>query len=146
MATSGPANEFGARVAIIPRSATPAARIIATLAPNSEAREVRLALLEERAHCLFRLGRSEALDEDAALIDDLLLHRLGVRGFHQALRQADGFGRQLGELARRRFRRSEQLRLGDDAGDDADFEGLLGGERLAKQQKLGGTLIASEER
>src|SRR5256885_16127543 len=73
MAISGAAN-----------AGTASADKIATLAPNSEAREVRLALLEERAHRLFRLGRGEALDEDAALIGDLLLHRLGVRRFHRS--------------------------------------------------------------
>src|SRR5882672_7483298 len=95
---SGAATEFGARVAIIPRnSAAAAARIITTLAPNSEAGEVRLALLEEGAHRLFRLGRGEALDEEAALLRDLPLHRLGVRRFHQTLGETDGLGRQLGQ-------------------------------------------------
>src|SRR5438270_13726968 len=77
MATSGPAIETGAA----------AAQIITALTPNSKTREVRLALLEERAHRLFRLGRVEALAEDPGFLGDLLAHRGRVRRFHQALGQ-----------------------------------------------------------
>src|SRR6267142_2187629 len=81
-----------------------------------EAREVRLALLEEGAHRLLRFRRGEALDEDAALLGDLLLHRVGVRRFHQALGEADRFRWQLGEHRGRLCgarRISKKRQLGD---------------------------------
>src|SRR4051812_14700384 len=80
-----------------------------TITPISKAGEVRLALLEEGAHGFFCLGRGETLDEDAPFIGDLLLHRLGMRGFHQALGEADRFRRKRGELACRFLRRREEL-------------------------------------
>src|SRR4051812_47952323 len=122
---------------------TVAARTIALI---SKAREIRLALLEEGAHGFFRLGRGEPLDEDAAFVRDLLLHRLGVRGFHQALGEADRFRRQRGELACRLLRRREELLFVHDGGDDADLARFLGGEGLAEEQELGRALVASDER
>src|SRR5690349_2925539 len=59
----------------------PASTAMSSAAQALETREVRLALLEEGAHRLFRLGRAKPLPEDAGFLGDLLLHGRGVRGF-----------------------------------------------------------------
>src|SRR5690242_7260605 len=63
----------------------------------SELREIGLALLQERAQRFLRLGRAEALAEDAPLLLERAPHDLRVRGLQQALGEAQRFRRQLGE-------------------------------------------------
>src|SRR5262245_54003225 len=62
-------------------------------ASSLEAREIRLALLQEGAERFLRLGRGEPLAEDARLLLDRRGERRRVARLHQLLGQADGFGR-----------------------------------------------------
>src|SRR3954466_15014814 len=111
-----------------------------------EAREVGLALLEERVHGFLGLRGCQALEEDAALLRDLLLHRAGMRRLHQALGEPDRFRRQLREAARRGLRGCEKVGFRHHGGDDADLARLVRAEGLPEKQELGGALVAAEER
>src|SRR5689334_21335230 len=111
-----------------------------------EARKIGPALLEEGAHRFLRLGRAEALAEDARFFGDLPVYGRRVGRFHEALGEPDRFRRQLGELARRLFRRGDELVVAHDGGDDADLARLLGAKRLAEEEQLRGALVAGEER
>src|SRR3954466_4866510 len=72
----------------------PTSTATSSAAANLETREVRLALLEERAERFFRLGRGQPLAEDARLFLDGGAECLAVARFHQPFGEADGFGRQ----------------------------------------------------
>src|SRR5688572_6192438 len=108
----------------------PTSTATSAAASSLEAREVRLALLQERAEGLLRLGRVQPLAEDFRLLFDRGRERRAVARLHQALGQADGLGRQRGERGGDLQGVVHQLFLRHDFGDDAGFMGLLRGERL----------------
>src|SRR5882762_4261372 len=62
-----------------------------------EAREVRLALLEERGHRLPGLGGREPLAEDQRLLGDGLRNGRAMALLQQALGEPQRFGRQRGK-------------------------------------------------
>src|SRR3954469_9460675 len=105
-----------------------------------EAREVGLALLEERVHGFLGLRGCQALEEDAALLRDLLLHRAGMSRLHQAL----GEPGRLREAARRGLRGCEKVGFRHHGGDDADLARLVSAEGLPEKQELSGALVAAE--
>src|SRR5204863_3646770 len=96
----------------------------------------RLALAEERADALARVGRREDLRERGLLGLDALVE-VRVAGC-RALDRLDRERRLTGELARPRHRDVVQLVVGDDARREADLEGLRGGDRVAGEVELEG--------
>src|SRR3954471_3562142 len=100
----------------------PTSTATSSAAANLETREVRLALLEERAERFFRLGRGQPLAEDARLFLDGGAECLAVARFHQPFGEADGFGRQGCERHGRFFCFSQKTFLRDHGGHHACFE------------------------
>src|SRR3954468_24338127 len=113
----------------------PTSTATSAAARTLETREVRLALFEERAERLFRLGRVQPLAEDLGLLLDRGGEACAMARFHQPLGQANGLGRQGGKRSGDFEGVLNQLFLRNDFADDSRFVGLLGGERLPEQQQ-----------
>src|SRR3954466_3162927 len=124
----------------------PTSTATSAAARTLETREVRLALLEERAERLFRLRRVQPLAEDLGLLLDRGGEGRAMARFHQPLGQANRLGRERGERSGDFEGVINQLFLRNDFRHDACFVGLLRGERLPEQQQLGGALVPGQKR
>src|SRR5947207_5681686 len=110
----------------------PTSTAIKAAASSLEAREIRLALLEEGAHRFLRLGRCQALGESAGLLGNRFAHLRAVALLQQLFGEPQRGRRQRRQCERRAARFLQQLLGLDDLRNDADLVRLLRVERLTE--------------